>query len=134
MRLAATLPDGVVLGPLAARDHIDHRIAREACCKIANTRPVGFFEDLPYSVEISAESLYEYVAQVQEITGCHLVPHLVGGTPSDEDKGSLVEVYGSQLEPSDYAAVARAKGSGERLWLPEEHLDCFRFLVMMDAQ
>jgi len=122
VRLNVLVPEGVILAPLAARDHIDHRIAQEACCVAFGGRPLVFYEDLPYAAQISPNCLYDYVLEIEERTAENLVLCMVEGTASDSDKASLVSVYASQLEPSDYETLHRIADAGERLWLPKNQV------------
>lgn len=118
VRLRAYLDGGSVLAPLAIRDHIDHRIVYEACCRTVDTDLLGFYEDMPYAAEVSQNEVHQRVCDTVQRTRKPLQRMVVGRISRHVDKVGDVSVYVSQLEPSDIATIKSLTGKRERIWVP----------------
>jgi LmbE family N-acetylglucosaminyl deacetylase len=108
----------LILAPLACGGHVDHRIVHQAvleCSTIHTDQRIGFYEDLPYSSELSDSAIIE---RVPSSLSRPLHPVLV--TESIDDKLELLKVYESQLVPEQFKQVRRywERRKGERIWLP----------------
>jgi LmbE family N-acetylglucosaminyl deacetylase len=109
-----------VLLPLALGGHVDHRTAREASVALAGSQlPCGFYEDLPYALEVGAEA----IAEAALGAGVELMPAFVGGELEVEAavkrKRRMALCYDSQIEDAmaeQMAAFCAQWGGRERLW------------------
>jgi len=112
--------DGLTLSPLACGDHIDHRIVHRAVLEahaLGRTGQLGFYEDLPYSANLTEE---EILCRVPSLRDNQLRPVVFRG--SLERKNALLATYESQLEALQYEEVRQhwTRIGGERVWLPRD--------------
>ncbi len=110
---------GVVVAPLGAGNHIDHRMVT-ACCREAaagacSFTPV-FYEDLPYAARFSSRDICRLASPLAD--GARLAPVLLS-RGNLADKMNLLTVYESQLSEDDYGSVAdhwECRGRAELVW------------------
>ena len=114
--------EGVVVSPLGAGHHIDHRMVAACFLEAAASGrfvPV-YYEDLPYAARFSSRDIRRLVPP--EIGGRSLAPRLLHGGRL-ADKVRLLRAYESQLSEDDYASVAdhwECRGRAELVWWPEQ--------------
>ncbi len=121
----AELSDPLCLAPLGIGGHIDHEVAREGAIRAAaNTgAAIGFYEDLPYLLEVGTALAEVFAAQVMDSPVA--VDHVSALTLVD--KLALMDGYRSQVSNEVRRAV-RARSAqivphpylAERLWFAAE--------------
>lgn len=108
---------GVVLSPLGAGRHIDHRMTAAAFRAALPTLPrvtPAFYEDLPYAARFTSQDLRRLVPD-----DLALRPVLFS-RGNLADKLRLLRVYTSQVSADDYDSVAAhwdCRGWGELVWM-----------------
>lgn len=112
-----------VAAPLAAGNHIDHLVVREAVLQAMQESQVAlaFYEDLPAADE--AQRLQQ-AAAIAEAVSPELQPCLIGMAPSiahksSEEKRRMCDVYDSQVDSStvqQFVHIVEQNGGRERVW------------------
>lgn len=117
--------EGIVVSPLGAGHHIDHRMVAACFTEAAEARPgwmPAFYEDLPYAARFSSRDLRSLAPRT--LAGAALAPKLLSRGRL-AGKMRLLSVYESQLSEDDYASVAdhwECRGRAELVWAPEGRL------------
>jgi LmbE family N-acetylglucosaminyl deacetylase len=122
---------GFVLAPLALGDHVDHLAVRAAAIKGSVRQRLGFYEDLPYAMEVSETSLQNAVSYAERKTGVPLKSAIIRQPRYVYRKRSIIRRYQSQISRDDATAIARFAlkyGGGERIWIPK-HGCAWRSLI-----
>lgn len=107
----------------AGQFHRDHLLAMVAGIAAAGTHPLVFYEDVPYVLGVSMESVRRHMTGVSRRAGREL--HALRFGAFDRDAWlSGVHCYRSQFiedELADFSARLVAR-SGERLWADAQAL------------
>lgn len=117
-------PFGAIVVPSGLGNHVDHRVAREACLPLAATLACALYEDLPYASRVDSASdvaAMERESDERSAVFCRparLEPILW--------KRRMCLLYPSQIDMAEANAIAdfslRYEG-GERLWANKAWLD-----------
>jgi LmbE family N-acetylglucosaminyl deacetylase len=107
-----------LLLPLALGNHIDHGIVLRAGCVAGSQLQLGFYEDLPYAIWTSEDSLHAVVTHASELCGRKLTPVVVRQPNAVRLKRTLIGVYTSQYRAAMFDTIAEHSlhFGGERLW------------------
>lgn len=121
--LSVALKPGPILIPLSVGHHPNHRIAHMAGIQSRDGNEfIGFYEDLPYSANLTEAQVIDYVRDAETALGRTLSPLVISSDGGARLKARLAGSYVSQLGEKTVRKLARrAKrfNDGERLWLSE---------------
>lgn len=119
-KLTSKVETGYIIIPLGLRNHIDHKIVRDACLGVCGNLCPVFYEDLPYAADISLEEIDKAVTLLDS----SLCPQVFDIQEYLETKIDNLRFYSSQIGKRQiYRTVLHAQRLGasnnacERVWL-----------------
>lgn len=120
LKLASKAESGYLLIPLGLGNHIDHLIVRDACLSAHVALLPVYYEDLPYTADLSLEAINRSV----ESYDSSLQPLLFQIQGYLDTKIANAKIYSSQVGKKEIDRTARhskrlsPSGACERLWVP----------------
>ena len=112
----------LVFAPLALGDHVDHLAVRSAAIALRHEfEALAFYEDLPYRMWTSEQTLQEHVRELEQRISQRLHPRLIWTDHAFWLKKQIVSQYRSQITSREAEAIARNARhyrGGERIWAP----------------
>ena len=119
LKLTSKAESGYLLVPLGLGNHIDHSIVRNACLSAHGALSPVYYEDLPYTADLSLEeidrSIADFDSSLQSIA-FEIKEYL-------NAKIANMKIYSTQIGRKEIDRTARhanrlsSKGACERLWL-----------------
>jgi LmbE family N-acetylglucosaminyl deacetylase len=116
-RALSPLVAPLTLIPLAVGDHVDHTIVRAAAAAACRRQPLGFYEDVPYTLWSGWPGVIEQVRAAERLIARRLHPVRLEGF-SPQARRQAAAFYPSQFSSAERRWIDRgmtARG-GEVLW------------------
>ena len=120
----------LLLAPLGAGGHIDHRVVHDAACEFARTGwATAFYEDLPYASRLSQRELELELERAARALDESLTARLLTANAPLDTVAHTLDLYRSQVEPHtipeilEYGQRLGAGSIAERIWCSRGAVD-----------